>query len=119
MDEQRRFTRTSFKATATLGNDDSLWEVDVIDVSLNGLLIKRPEHWSGKMGEEFDFDMPLGDGTDFVVMHCKVARTDEKRIGLQITDIGVEAITHLRRLMELNTGDPERVNREFSQLWLT
>jgi hypothetical protein len=51
-------------------------------------------------------------------MRCKVAREDDERVGLQCTDIGIESVTHLRRMMELNTGDPELVNREFSQLWL-
>ncbi len=118
MEDKRRFTRAPFDAKATLGNDDSLWEVELIDISLNGVLIKRPEHWSGQMGEEFAFDMPLGDGAEFVIMRCTVKRVDDERVGLQCSDIGIESVTHLRRMMELNTGDPELVNREFSQLWL-
>lgn len=118
MDNKRKFTRTAYHSRATLGNDDTLWEIELEDISLNGLLIKRPANWEGHLGDEFSFDLPLGDGTDLVVMRCKVAREDDERVGLQCTDIGIESVTHLRRMMELNTGDPELVNREFSQLWL-
>ena len=117
-DNKRRFTRTHFDAVATLGNDESLWEVDVVDISLNGLLITRPQHWSAEIGEEFDFDLPLIEDEEFVVMKCKVARVDDKFVGLERTHIGIESITHLRKLLELNTGDVERINKEFSHLGL-
>ena len=118
MEEKRKFVRAHFEAEATLGNDDALWEVRLIDISLNGVLIHRPAHWQGEIGTEFDFDLPMEGDADPVIMTCRVARIDGERIGLERQHIGLESITSLRRLLELNTGDPERINREFSQLWL-
>lgn len=118
MEEKRKFTRSEFNAAATLGNSDALWEVKLIDISLNGVLIHRPENWRGELNEEYDFDLPMGGDADPVIMTCRVARVDDARVGLERLHIGLEGITSLRRLMELNTGDPEGINREFSQLWL-
>ena len=118
MEEKRKFVRAKFEATATLGDSETLWEVQVIDISLNGVLVERPEHWRGDLDQEFAFDLPMAGDAAPVVMSCRVARVDRERVGLERVTIGLESITSLRRLMELNTGDPERINREFAELWI-
>jgi len=119
VEEHRKFTRIGFDSTVTLGNDDTLWEAHVVDISLNGLLVDTPEGWSAELGDEFDVDLLLTKSGDrFVVMRCRVAWQQGDKVGLERTEIGLEAMTHLRRIIELNTGDAQRVEREFSQLGL-
>ena len=38
------------------------------------------------------------------------------KIGLQCESIDLDSITHLRRLVELNAGDPALLDRELSSL---
>lgn len=117
MGENRKFTRVEFKAPATMGNDESLWEIEVRDISLNGILITRPNTWRGDVDDEVDVDIPLdSNGDSCVVMHCRVAHADDEALGLERVRIGLNSVTHLRRMLELNLGSPAMVDREFANL---
>ena len=49
-------------------------------------------------------------------MDVWVAHEENKELGLKCKDIDVDSITHLRRLIELNLGDPDLLERELSAL---
>ena len=58
----------------------------------------------------------LGDGKITITMDVVTAHIRDNRIGFCCIHIDLESITHLRRLMELNLGDEEQMNRELSAL---
>jgi len=41
---------------------------------------------------------------------------DNNTVGIRCESIDLDSISHLRRLVELNLGDPELLNRELSAL---
>jgi len=45
-----------------------------------------------------------------------VAHVEGGRVGLRRTHIDIESVTHLRRLVELNLGDPALLERELHEL---
>ena len=45
-----------------------------------------------------------------------VAHREGRRAGLACQSIDVDSVTHLRRLVELNAGDPDLLQRELSAL---
>ena len=45
-----------------------------------------------------------------------VVHIDSQHIGLRCDSIDLDSITHLRRLVELNSGDPSMLEREISAL---
>jgi hypothetical protein len=49
-------------------------------------------------------------------MDVEVAHQENDEMGLNCKDIDVDSITHLRRLVELNLGDPKLLERELSAL---
>ena len=49
-------------------------------------------------------------------MDVEIAHRENDELGLNCKDIDVDSITHLRRLVELNLGDPELLERELSAL---
>ena len=49
-------------------------------------------------------------------MKVIVARIDHDHIGFYCKNIDFDSIVHLKRLMELNLGNAELVNRELSAL---
>ncbi len=49
-------------------------------------------------------------------MHIAVVHEHEDETGLQCNAIDIDSVTHLRRLVELNLGDSEQLNKELSQL---
>ncbi len=44
---RRRFKRIAFDARTELSQGQFIWPVKLIDLSLKGLLIERPEPWLG------------------------------------------------------------------------
>jgi hypothetical protein len=116
-DEQRHFHRIPFDAQARLNSEIRSWTSTLVDISLNGALLERPADWSGSPGSRFQLQISLSPDQT-VEMQVEVAHVESNRIGFRCAHIDVDSITHLRRLVELNTGDPESLNRELSQLGL-
>jgi hypothetical protein len=113
--EQRRFRRIPFDAIARLAGKDGTWETRVADLSLKGVLIELPAERACTPGESYLLEVELVPEAlirmQTVVVHCGTGR-----VGLRCEHIDVESITLLRRLVELNTADPELLERELAAL---
>lgn len=113
--EQRRFSRIALDVKATLKDDSYTWETDLLDISLHGALIKVPESFETNAGQRYQLAVHLEGGPD-ICMDVEIAHREENELGLKCHDIDVDSITHLRRLVELNLGNPELLERELSAL---
>jgi hypothetical protein len=51
-------------------------------------------------------------------MAGEVVHVEDGRLGLRCTEIDLESITNLRRLVELNLGDEAALHREMSAMLL-
>lgn len=116
--DKRRFTRVLHDSHVTISNDAGTWHSQLIDISLKGALVVKPEDWRAGQGEKFTLDIELGDIAD-IVIHMEgaaVAHAKKNSIGFECLDIDVDSIAHLKRLMELNLGDAGLVHRELYAL---
>lgn len=113
--ERRRFKRIAFDATTELSQGTHRWPVRLLDLSLKGLLIERPDPWLGDPNRPFEADIHLGLDAD-VRMDVQLAHDHNGQLGFVCLHIGLESIEHLRRLIELNLGDPEELERELGAL---
>lgn len=113
--ERRRFRRIAFDAITTLAQNGREWPVQLLDLSLKGLLVQRPAHWHGHSDEPFDVDVQLDKDTR-VSMQVRLAHADHDQLGFVCEHIDLESISHLRRLIELNLGDPAELERELGAL---
>lgn len=113
--ERRRFKRIAFDATTELSQGTHRWPVRLLDLSLKGLLIERPDPWLGDPNRPFEADIHLGLDAD-VRMNVQLAHDHNGQLGFVCQHIGLESIEHLRRLIELNLGDPEELERELGAL---
>lgn len=114
--EKRRFSRVPFEADVVLTQGETQWQAQLLDISLNGILIKRPENWTATLDEQFALELIFADGSSLITGEVSVAHTEEKHIGFRMVNIDIESVTHLRRLIELNLGEPELMDRELSAL---
>ena len=57
--DRRRFKRIAFDARTELCQGDFIWPVKLIDLSLKGLLIEKPEPWLGDQAKVFSVDIHL------------------------------------------------------------
>lgn len=111
--EQRRFKRIPFDMPGRIVDTTT---VRVIDVSLKGALIAKPPNWKGSKGDSISIELPLDSGEAVIRMDMRVAHIEAERIGLACEYIDLDSITHLRRLVELNIGDDELLQRELAEL---
>ena len=113
--EQRKFSRIPFDVSVTLHLGDTQWETTLSDISLHGALILTPEHFEPVMDVQYQLEIHLEGGPD-IAMDVRVAHQEAGHTGMRCDDIDVDSITHLRRLVELNLGDPALLERELSAL---
>jgi len=116
MSEQRRsFVRVPFDADAQVSQHDAIWPVDLLDISLNGVLFKQPDDWKIHPGKPLFITIHLAD-KNRIRMEGRLVHITEKEAGCQCIHIDLDSITHLKRLIELNVGNDEFLERELGAL---
>lgn len=115
-DEHRRFSRIPFDARAFLKHAGTRQETQLLDISLKGALVALPPGWKGAMGDGLDLELEIENGALVILMDTEVAHIEKDRLGLACKHIDLDSMTHLRRLVELNLGDTEQLNRELHSL---
>jgi len=114
-DEKRHYQRISFDAEVVMEHEGESWVCHLVDISLKGVLVVFPDEISPNLGEIYEMEFRLG--VDAAInMRVKVVHKNEHLVGLEWSDIDLESLTHLRRLLELNMSDPEEMHRELSDL---
>lgn len=115
-DERRQFTRISFDANTELVQGDKKWSVELVDISLHGLLLKEPGDLQADMGEDFMVVVHLAGHEIELHLPVHLVRIHPPYLGMQCKAMELESISHLRRLVELNLGDPDLLDRELEHL---
>lgn len=115
--ERRRFQRILFDAPVHIRIGDARYPSLLIDISFKGGLIQTPQTWPmGSMGADASLLIEL-DAEDCVIrMDGQIAHEEAQHIGFHCTHIDMDSVTHLRRLVELNLGDPQSLERELEAL---
>jgi hypothetical protein len=113
--ERRRFQRIAFDASTEIAQGDQRWTVELHDLSLKGLLVQRPENWNGDAAQAFDANVRLSTDVN-VRMEVALARDEGGLLGFECRHIDLDSVSHLRRLVELNLGDEDLLERELASL---
>ncbi|WP_108126429.1 PilZ domain-containing protein [Saccharospirillum mangrovi] len=117
--EQRRFQRIAFDARVALEFGDQHYLGVLRDISLKGALIMlnetTPHIATGQIGQ---LKVRLDQGDVEMQMEITVAYVHPQRqaCGVNILSMDVDTASHLRRLVEVNLGDAEALQRELSNL---
>lgn len=113
--DRRHFARVTFSGVIELLQDGQGWRCELVDISLKGALINLPEHCTLNAHEPFELSLQLEPET---AIHMTVgwSHGDGRQIGVVCQQIDVQSVGHLRRLIELNTGDPVAAERELHML---
>jgi hypothetical protein len=118
IDERRNFSRIPFHAQAHVHADKGELHLncEVLDVSLNGILIVKPDGWRGQLTDNYKIDLVLENAQLIIKMSAAVAHIDGGSIGFICKNIDLDSISHLKRLVELNLGDEDLLHRELASL---
>ena len=115
-ENKRKFSRIAFDTDVHLVNAEGSWKSELIDVSLKGILTAEPKNWTAKIGDHYLAELLMGDEETVIRMEVSVAHIEDKHVGFKCQHIDMDSASHLRRLVELNIGDTEILNRELSEL---
>ncbi len=108
---RRHFSRVGFRHQLTLNNGDGLEYPGAFDdISLSGMLF-----WSDPLpvkGESLSGVLLLGD-VELRIVGLVVHSDLERGAAILFQGMDVDSFSHLRRLVSLNMGDSETIDKEF------
>ena len=113
--ERRRFNRVAYDVPALLSATRQSWPVRMIDLSLYGCLLKAPKDWDVQFNTQYELTVHLGESIE-IRMNLFLVRCTPEQIGFRCTDIDLNSISELRRLIELNLGDSSLLDRDLDAL---
>lgn len=113
---RRHFARIAFRAPAELVDAHGRTAAEVIDLSLKGALLHLPAGHSLQVGDNCALHLRLGELEASIRMQGVIVHLEGAQAGLACRDIDLDSVTHLRRLVELNLGDPALLERELGAL---
>lgn len=114
--DKRHFQRIAFSARAILRCGERENVVRLFDISLRGALVALPADCPLYPGLAAHLDIVMNDGATHITMDTEVVHIQSDHAGLHCRHIDLDSIAHLRRLMELNLGDPALLDRDLHAL---
>lgn len=115
-EDRRHFRRVDFESDAELVREGRVWDTELLDISLNGALVRRPENWE-ESDSPLELRVRLGEHPPEHEIRMKaspVHRTGET-IGMEREEMDATSMAELKKLLEYNLN-PAQVQREFSEL---
>ncbi|RCU45230.1 MULTISPECIES: PilZ domain-containing protein [Corallincola] len=114
--EKRRFTRIVFSTPVNIVTGDKSVSTELIDLSLKGALVAEPKDWVYDEDADYKLCFHL-DGSDVEIeMEVELSHQRAHYLGWNCHHIGIESVSHLKRLIELNVGDEDLLYRELADL---
>ncbi|MBU2512488.1 PilZ domain-containing protein [bacterium] len=113
MDENRRnFSRVRFNSTVFLNYNGLHIESSLIDISLKGALVAPEELFEISKGDSCELEFHLNETDVILKINTMIVYLKGNNLGLKFINIDLESMIHLRRLVELNIGDPDKIQKE-------
>jgi hypothetical protein len=112
---RRQFQRISLEGDVRVYSERAMWTTKLIDISLRGAMVQRPEGWEGQRGRSQRLDIRLGNSLS-ISASASVAHCSDRHVGYRFDRLDLTSFTRLRRLIELNLGDGDEFQRELGAL---
>jgi len=114
-DDKRHFHRIFYRSEATLNNKSDTFPCSVIDISLKGCLLRFDTPWIEPLEDLYTLTLLLSDDVS-ITMQLTVTHVIGNDAGFKCEHIDIDSISQLRRLVELNLGDSDLLERDLLSL---
>ena len=114
--ERREYQRVSFKHSARLIKDGQTLDCQIIDLSIHGVLLRPDEELPSSIDSSFLLEISLDNEVAGINMTIKLAHRNPDSLGFVCEKIDIDSISHLRKVVEFNSGDSARLDRDFETL---
>lgn len=115
-ENRRHFTRIAMDYHAELTCSDQHWDAKVIDLSLKGALIQEPQDFEAPQSTQCTLLLSLDNSDISIEMEGEVVHHEKGHLGIRCDRIDLDSITHLKRVVELNLGSEQLLERELGEL---
>ena len=113
----RQFVRIPFTADVRMKLKDETITVQLVDISLKGALVECKNSSKFSLHDPCRLLLPMAEDGEGIVMGGRVVHLKDELVGIECSEIDVLSLTRLRRLIELNSGDPSLMHREIAHLF--
>ncbi len=113
--ERRQFSRVEFDADVRLTQAGKDYRAQLHDISLNGVLIVTPTDYHLRTDMPCTLHVILADNA-VITMQVTLVHSSSQFLGFHCTSIDMDSIIHLRRLIEINLGEPGAPERVLTEL---
>jgi hypothetical protein len=110
--EERRFRRVPFEADVQVVIDGQAKNCRLLDIALKGALVESTVPLDLADGASVPLSISLSGSSISLDFEAQLVHREETRYGFKFMIENLETLTHLRTLLELNTGDPEGIRSE-------
>ena len=112
----RRFRRIPFEAEVTLYIGQENWSGELLDVAMKGAMVGTDTPLPLPLGSKCNLCITLTGSPVSLNFQAELLYYEDNRYGFKFISEDLETLTHLRKLIELNTGDAEATRSELSTL---
>ena len=117
MIERRHFQRVPFATEAEINCNNKKYHGELLDISLQGALILEKGTIPLEKGNICALSIHLLDSEITLQFDVNLVHREENKLGFRFISEDTETMIHLRRLLELNIGSSDAIDKEIS-LWL-
>jgi len=117
MTERRQFQRVPFATEAEISCNEKKYHGELLDISLQGALISGKGAIPLEKGVLCELSIRLLDSEITMQFDVDLVHREEDKFGFKFIGEDTETMIHLRRLLELNIGSSETIDKEIS-FWL-
>lgn len=115
--QNRRYRRIPFQAVVSISSRGLHATGTLVDLALKGALVACRYPLALSLGEEAQLCITLPETPIALTFTSKLVHAETGHYGFQFLGENLQTLTHLRKLIELNTGDGEATRDELSA-WL-
>jgi hypothetical protein len=112
---RRQFDRLPFDSDIMLYSGSTAWTCQLIDISLKGVLFSKPDDWQGSLHDVYRLTMSQSNSPS-ISMSIEIAHINDDSLGAMWNKIDVGSFSQLKRILELNTLEKNKISKEIS--WL-
>lgn len=113
--DKRRYHRIFYGTSAQLSCDEINQPCRLVDLSLKGCLLRFDGPWQGDLEKVYILTFSLSEDHT-ITMALSISHIVDDTAGFKCEHIDIDSITHLRRLVELNLGNSELLERDLPAL---
>ena len=117
MGERRNFKRVPFATKAEINCNSNKYHGELLNISLRGALVHGQGEIPLAQGSRCELLIHLPDSEITLQFETDIIYCQDNRIGFKFISEDIETASHLRRLLELNIGSSEEIDREVA-FWL-